>query len=746
MLKPMKSFLIRNVRQQLNARTVVGAIAVYCLLKSIQYSVDYYNNYDKHFVKVDNLDIIQADFHCTSSLSNDSCTIETEEALMMCFNMGSKCFGVTYNFGTKTATFKRGKNGKPKFSLGIVTTYKNEYKDLLMLKESDECAPVRERREEANTKTSNKICNIPNIDPFDSTVMKMVKKVEPLVCKGEKNLTFYRNGKLTLTAAGRLRAIKAEYEVIKGRSNSGEWFNVKEKGTLTPSKPEVILNEDMVYVEIHKTDNKIQKEFHMEVNSRDEILNRVPQKKPGIPLNIMMVGLDSTSHAHFQRKLDPIYKYLKNDLKSQIFNAQSIVGDGTTAALIAMLVGQHIDELPEGRRGKFSAKCLDRWPWIFKDMSAHGYATFYNEDEVFWGAITTRLKSFCKPPIDHYLLPLWYVALDRLSTKYQKMVGGMSYLKGHCLGSEAIYNISFNSIKSFFKAYPNQLKFGFQISSDFCHHEDFNFISLVEDDLLSFLKYFKTEGYLNNTILILFGDHGLRYGFVRSTVLGRMEERLPFLSVTLPEWFEKVYPKLYENIQRNRHVLTTPFDIHATFQHILMYPREPRELPHGKSLFTDIGWRTCEQAGIPFHFCPCVDWKDVEVDNEDVQKSASAVVDMINERLTKNSVEAKCARLNLKEVISAKLITSKGGEEETNRGQFTMSKILKGGCMYQLQLITSPNNGMYESTVQLISGIPNVNQQLSRINAYNDQSDCIRKTHPFLREVCFCHGATPSKT
>ena len=66
--------------------------------------------------------------------------------------------------------------------------------------------------------------------------------------------------------------------------------------------------------------------------------------------------------------------------------------------------------------------------------------------------------------------------------------------------------------------------------------------------------------------------------------------------------------------------------------------------------------------------------------------------------------------------------------------------------MYQLQLETSPNNGVYESTVQLISGIPKVNQQLSRVNEYNDQSDCIRKTHPLLREFCFCHGASASKT
>lgn len=29
--------------------------------------------------------------------------------------------------------------------------------------------------------------------------MKMIEKVKPLVCKGEKNLTFYNNGRLMIT-------------------------------------------------------------------------------------------------------------------------------------------------------------------------------------------------------------------------------------------------------------------------------------------------------------------------------------------------------------------------------------------------------------------------------------------------------------------------------------------------------------------------------------------------------------------
>ncbi|XP_028398375.1 uncharacterized protein LOC114521988 isoform X1 [Dendronephthya gigantea] len=740
MLRRLKNLFYRFVVQNLTVKTVVGFIVVICLLKTLKYGILYYADIERYYVKIENLDIISGDFYCKSSITNNSCTLYTSDAMSMCYNLGDKCNGFTYNIGPRTSTLKQGTKGKPRFTLGVVTFYKDEYKDLLMLKETKGCAPVLEKKQ-SDKKISNAICNIPEIDPFDATVMKMIEKVKPLVCKGNKNLTFYNNGRLMITPGAKSKVKKVDYEVIRGLSNSGQGYQIFKTGTLTPSDPVVTLNEDMLYVEIQKTDNTVQKEFHMEVIPREEVLQKVPKTAPGIPLNIMMVGLDSTSHAHFRRKLGPIYKYLKDELESHIFNGYSILGDGTTVALIGMLVGRHFDELPEGRKGKLFAQCLDRWPWIFKDMNDHGYATYYNEDEVFNGAITTRLKGFCKPPIDHYLLPFWYSALEKHSSMYQKMVSGISYIKGHCLGSEAIYNVSLNTIKSFFKAYPKKLKFGFHMNSDFCHHEDFNFISLVEDDLLNFLKYFKKQGFLNNTLLVLFGDHGLRYGFVRSTVLGRMEERLPFLSMTFPPWFEKTYPELYHNLRKNSKVLSTPFDLHATFQHILSYPEIPKDLPHGKSLFTDIGWRTCEQAGIPFHFCPCVDWNEVEVDNDDVRSSALAVVEMMNERIANNGVAAKCAQLQLKRVISALLISSKGDEDEDLNAErrFTMAKTLKGGCMYQLQLETSPNNGIYESTVQLIMGIPKVNQHLSRVNKYNDESDCIRTTHPLLREFCYCN-------
>ena len=58
---------------------------------------------------------------------------------------------------------------------------------------------LQKTKEKDNSKVTNQICNIPVIDPFDRTVMNMIQKVPPLVCKGEKNLTFYHKGKLMIT-------------------------------------------------------------------------------------------------------------------------------------------------------------------------------------------------------------------------------------------------------------------------------------------------------------------------------------------------------------------------------------------------------------------------------------------------------------------------------------------------------------------------------------------------------------------
>ena len=121
-------------------------------------------------------------------------------------------------------------------------------------------------------------------------------------------------------------------------------------------------------------------------------------------------------------------------------------------------------------------------------------------------------------------------------------------------------------------------------------------------------------------------------------------------------------------------MLTSHFDIHATLQHLLTYPKEPQGLPHGKSLLTNIGWRTCEQAGIPFHYCPCLDWDPVSADHKDVRNSGLAVVSKINNMLKESGISNKCAKLKLGKIKSAILVKSKIGEDD----QDSNAGILKG--------------------------------------------------------------------
>ena len=82
-------------------------------------------------------------------------------------------------------------------------------------------------------------------------------------------------------------------------------------------------------------------EYHAEVIPKVEVLQRKRSGK-ALNVNILLVGFDSTSSAQMQRALPKVYKFLKDDLPSYVFNGYAIVGDGTTPQLTAMLTGLFI--------------------------------------------------------------------------------------------------------------------------------------------------------------------------------------------------------------------------------------------------------------------------------------------------------------------------------------------------------------------------------------------------------------------
>lgn len=77
------------------------------------------------------------------------------------------------------------------------------------------------------------------------------------------------------------------------------------------------------------------------------------------------------------------------------------------------------------------------------------------------------------------------------------------------------------------------------------------------------------DGHLSNTVVVFMSDHGIRWGSIRSTYQGQLEERLPFVVMALPKQFRQQYPKAFQNLKTNVRRLTTPFDLHETLNDFL---------------------------------------------------------------------------------------------------------------------------------------------------------------------------------
>ena len=270
----------------------------------------------------------------------------------------------------------------------------------------------------------------------------------------------------------------------------------------------------------------------------------------------------------------------------------------------------------------------------------------------------------------------------------------------------------------------------------------------MDRDFLQFLTGLKEKGYLENTVLIVLGDHGLRNGDFRQTLQGKLEERLPLFTMTFPKWFKEKYPTAAENLQANTKRLTTWFDLHATFEHILEYENKQEKSKHGISLLTEIpAKRSCNDASVPLHWCPCLQWSAVDHKHIHVRKAALKAINHINNLISHEPISAeKCSKLSLTKIIRAEVETAstqvlrfaqsgKDGYEP----EYSEDKVeLKGRCSYQITFATLPNHGLFEATVHYVNGKFVVKGGISRINKYGNQPECIAKTIPHLREYCYC--------
>lgn len=458
-----------------------------------------------------------------------------------------------------------------------------------------------------------------------------------------------------------------------------------------------------------------------------------------LKMNVLMFGFDSMSRNSFIRKLPKTYDYLQRTLHSIVLEGYNIVGDGTPQALIPILTGQTELELPDTRKRFKNTQFVDVYPFIWKYFKHQSYVTGFFEDVPELSTFTYRLNGFNETPTDHYMRPYYLASLGE-RRNWPKL----------CAGDTPRHKIMLNAITDFFSFYKSKPKFLFGFHGELSH-DDYNLIGVADDDVVDFLKNLHSSHLLNNTILIIMADHGHRFADIRNTMQGKQEERLPFFSFTFPPWFAKKHRKIYENLLSNKNKLTTPFDIFATLKDVIYLENDGLAdiSKRSVSLFSKIPeTRSCAHAYIEPHWCACLDWEPLSLDNPMVDRLSATLLNTIN-NYTKNYRDI-CEKLLLNKVMWATQAApndflvkfNKNADKDGFLADLSAkTKITKE--IYQIKVVLDPGESIFEASIvhllnndELMLKI----EDISRINMYGRQARCVEKELPHLRKYCYCKG------
>lgn len=177
---------------------------------------------------------------------------------------------------------------------------------------------------------------------------------------------------------------------------------------------------------------------------------------------------------------------------------------------------------------------LDKVRFIWKAFRDQGFVTGYAEDTTPVGTFNYHKKGFETPPTDYYFRP--YLMAAEKSLK-QTSVDKMAY----CVGPESAGERVLKVAADFAEALEDYPYWGLFWMNSFSHNL-LNAVSRMDEKVEEFLSELEESGRLENTILVFFSDHGIRFGEFRYTKMGWLEERLPFMYIRLPAWFEEAYP------------------------------------------------------------------------------------------------------------------------------------------------------------------------------------------------------------
>ncbi|KAF5298405.1 hypothetical protein FQR65_LT01183 [Abscondita terminalis] len=574
-------------------------------------------------------------------------------------------------------------------------------------------------------------CRIPYMDPFDSAVIKFITKVKPIVCNNNKpplmesNLTgiYLLNTSLAAYNINNITDLKCCYMIFKRvDSNPNQTDNQVSFGKCIQFNNSVLIDTEFVQVTCTHRNETIYMDFFSFVPLKPKFINLTSSTQK---LNVLVVGIDSVSRINFHRQM-PLTAQLMKEFGAIEFLGYNKVADNTFPNLIPLLTGLHLSELVKNCWHKQTDK-FDKCHFIWNNYSSNGFATVFAEDGAWMGLFNYRRRGFCKQPTDYLWGTFDHVAEDQ--------IGNAHDLNYQCIGSREIYRVLLDyTIKYVSTMDQNKVPYFGIFWGCSLSHDYLNKPQLGDKHYVNFFRKLFEMSTLSSTILIFMSDHGIRYGDIRSTYQGRMEERLPFLYVIFPKTYQEEYRTIYLNLKKNSRRLTTPFDLHETLKDLVnpfklsqteinrrISARKGNERAY--SLFEPIpDNRTCANAHISSHWCTCQVSTVINKNETVIIEIANYSVQHLNRLL---GGYAECAKLSLAEIYNARVHSS---EKKIQANSYTLD--------YTIGFRTEPGGGNFEATIRKKNSTFSVLGSISRINLYGDQSRCINDFQ--LKLYCYC--------
>nr|XP_016933185.1 uncharacterized protein LOC108012347 isoform X1 [Drosophila suzukii]XP_016933186.1 uncharacterized protein LOC108012347 isoform X1 [Drosophila suzukii]XP_016933187.1 uncharacterized protein LOC108012347 isoform X1 [Drosophila suzukii]XP_036670726.1 uncharacterized protein LOC108012347 isoform X1 [Drosophila suzukii] len=590
-------------------------------------------------------------------------------------------------------------------------------------------------------------CRIMEVDPYKNEVMRHFKRVKYKACQKLPPLTQVKfqekTQKYLLSIDGaafsryrvgsqlhccymevqRVDEMKVKYTKCQSFKGSTELPNSAEG---------IIVKCDsgghQIYINGHATiPVKEAVQQRLQKASEDDLKRQEIDKSNSRPPSVLMLGIDSISRVNLIRAMPKTAQYLYDNDWFELAGYNK-VDDNTFPNIMAVATGYN---LPNAMHAcsPFEVGGLDKCNFIWKLYQQRGYVTAYAEDAVKINTFNYLKKGFKNPPADYYLRPYLSAAESQLD---HTIANGLV----HCLGYETAAEHVYDYGLEFTRRFLNETYFGFFWTNTHSH-SDISQTSSMDDYMAEYLRKLVRQGTMDNTVVVFFSDHGMRFGPTRATWSGHLEERLPAIFIWLPHHLRRSHPEFVRGLQVNRNRLTTPYDLHLTMKHILsisgradMESLGPApDCPQCQSLLRPVSpVRSCSDVGIEDHWCTCWEYDTISSSSKESRMLGKRVVSYLNNYVAefRNGTVAKlCAPLSLHSIKSAFRAHHNALDPEEVH-------------TYRLIFVTSPNKGQYEATLRHnhTDDSVTVTGSVSRLNVYSGEADCMNDFA--AKKYCYC--------